>query len=541
LAVRRVTQDNHGRKTAGVDGVKALTPSARLQLADNLKLNQKASPTRRVWIPKPGKDEKRPLAIPTIQNRAEQALVKLALEPEWEARFEANSYGFRPGRSVHDAIEAIFNATCHKEKYVLDADIAQCFDRIDHTALLNKLQTFPSLRRTIRTWLKAGVIDEGYLFPTEQGAPQGGPISPLIMNIALHGLETHITAQFPKAQVVRYADDLIALHPDLTGITQIQQAMSKWLAQIGLELKPSKTRITHTLDQHKGNIGFDFLGFHIRQHKTGKTHTSKSTGRNPKSLGFKTIIQPSKEALKRHHERLKEIIQSNITTSQARLIGQLNPIIKGWTNYYATVSSSKVFSKMAHQTFTLLVKWVKRRHPTKPWKWIARKYWHPEQGKWQFAPPNQKPLHAHYQTLIKRHIKVKGIKSPYDSDWLYWARRLGKQPGLPKRTTLLLKRQSGKCALCELYFKTQDNLEIDHIIPKSEGGWDGYNNWQLLHAHCHHKKSAQEDKIRRARSTYDKGHSIEEPGVVSISSTVLKPSGGVTPSLRLIIPSQCLA
>jgi RNA-directed DNA polymerase len=392
LAVRQITQDNRGKNTAGIDGVKSLKPPERLQLAETLKLNRKASPIRRVWIPKPDKSEKRPLGIPTIQNRAEQALVKLALEPEWEAHFEPNSYGFRPGRSTHDAIEAIFNSTCHKAKYVLDADIAKCFDRIDHTALLNKLQTFPLLRRTIQAWLKAGVIDQGRLFPTEQGAPQGSPISPLMMNIALHGLETHIKTKFPKAQVVRYADDLVALHPDLEETKQIQQTMSKWLAQMGLDRKPSKTRITHTLNQHNGNIGFDFLGFHIRQYKVGQTHTSKSTGRNPKPLGFKTIIEPSKEALQKHHKRLKTIIQDNINTSQARLIGQLNPIIKGWTNYYATVSSSKVFSKIAHQTFTLLVRWAKRRHPTKSWQWITRKYWPPEQGKWQFAPPNQKPL-----------------------------------------------------------------------------------------------------------------------------------------------------
>lgn len=208
LAVRRVTQDNRGKNTAGIDGVKALTPSQRMEMATSLNIKPKASPTRRVWIPKPDKSEKRPLAIPTLQNRAEQTLIKLALEPEWEAQFEANSYGFRPGRCTHDAIEAIFNSICHKSKYVLDADIAKCFDRIDHDALLNKLNTFPTLRRIIRAWLKAGVVDEGKLFPTEKGAPQGGPISPLLMNIALHGLEKQVTSQFPKSHIIRYADDV---------------------------------------------------------------------------------------------------------------------------------------------------------------------------------------------------------------------------------------------------------------------------------------------------------------------------------------------
>jgi len=179
LAVRRVTQDNQGKKTAGVDGVKALTPSQRLALVDTLKIGDGAKPVRRVWIPKPGTNEKRPLGIPTIHNRALQTLVKLALEPEWEAKFEPYSYGFRPGRSCHDAIEMIFTSIGHKAKYALDADIAKCFDRINHQALLDKLHTTPELRRQIKAWLKSGVIDNGALFPTEQGTMQGGTITPL--------------------------------------------------------------------------------------------------------------------------------------------------------------------------------------------------------------------------------------------------------------------------------------------------------------------------------------------------------------------------
>jgi RNA-directed DNA polymerase len=192
LAVRRVTQDNQGKKTAGVDGVKALTPSQRLTLAKTLRVGNKAKPVRRVWIPKPGTTEQRPLGIPTVHDRALQTLVKLALEPEWEAKFEPNSYGFRPGRSCHDAIEAIFSSMRRKAKYVLDADIAKCFDRINHQALLDKLQTNPKLRRQIKAWLKSGVVDNGSLFPTEQGTMQGGTISPLLANVALHGMETLI-------------------------------------------------------------------------------------------------------------------------------------------------------------------------------------------------------------------------------------------------------------------------------------------------------------------------------------------------------------
>src|SRR5260370_28598542 len=173
VAVRRVTQDNQGKKTAGVDGVKSVAPQQRFVMVEQIHPKQwadhKTHPVRRVWIPKPGKAEKRPLGIPTMLNRSQQALVKLALEPEWEAKFAPNSYGFRPGRSCHDAIEAIHASINQQDKSVLDADIAKCFDRIDHQALLAKLNTFPALRRTIHTWLKAGVMEGAQLFPTEAG------------------------------------------------------------------------------------------------------------------------------------------------------------------------------------------------------------------------------------------------------------------------------------------------------------------------------------------------------------------------------------
>lgn len=189
IAVRKVTQDNQGKKTAGVDGFKSLTPKQRLTLVNQLKVTGKSKPTRRVWIDKPGKAQKRALGIPTMYDRALQSLVKLALEPEWEARFEPNSYGFRPGRSALDAVEAIFLNVRAKAKFVLDADIAQCFDRIDHQSLLNKLNTFPTLSRQIKAWLKSGVMDNGKFSDSEEGTPQGGVISPLLANIALHGLE----------------------------------------------------------------------------------------------------------------------------------------------------------------------------------------------------------------------------------------------------------------------------------------------------------------------------------------------------------------
>jgi RNA-directed DNA polymerase len=245
LAVRRVTQDNQGKHTAGIDGVKSLPPPQRLALAERLGQLPIGRPTRRVWIPKPGKAERRPLGIPTLHDRALQALVKSAMEPEWEAKFEPNSYGFRPGRSVHDAIGAIFIAIGKQPKYVLDADIAKCFDRIDHDALLRKTETPPHLRRLLRSGLKAGVLDHEVFAETEAGTPQGAVVSPLLANIALHGLEEHIRAQFPakarcgqagertqvrwKPQIIRYGDDFGVLHREKAVIQQCQRLVEEWL------------------------------------------------------------------------------------------------------------------------------------------------------------------------------------------------------------------------------------------------------------------------------------------------------------------------
>jgi len=269
--------------------------------------------------------------------------------------------------------------------------------------------------------------------------------------------------------------------------------MSEWLARVGLELKPSKTRITHTLNHHNGNVGFDFLGFHIRQYRVGRTHSGKTSGRNPKLLGYKTIIKPSKEALQRHYQAIQKIIDTHPITPQARLIGQLNPIIKGWTAYYATVASKEAFSKMDHLTFVKLRCWARQRHPNRNWRWIAQKYWQVQQGKWNFAPPDGKRLNRHSERPIRRHVKVKGEHSPYNGEWVYWAKRMGKHPGIPTRVAILLKRQDGRCAYCGLYFRPEDRMEVDHIIPRSRGGKDNYGNWQLLHAHCHDQKTAEDN------------------------------------------------
>jgi len=520
LAVRRVTQDNRGKRTAGVDGVKLLTPPQRQRLATTLALPTKASPLRRVWIPKPGTDEQRPLGIPTMRDRAAQALLKLALEPEWEARFEPTSYGFRPGRAAHDALEAIFKAVCHRTKYVLDADIAKCFDRIDHGALLQKLHTTPTFRRAIRAWLQAGVIEGTTLFPTEAGTPQGGVISPLLANIALHGLEAAVTAPFPsqvlvdgerlrgKPQLVRYADDFVILHDVLDVIEQAKASAATWLAAMGLELKPSKTRIVHTLHEHAGQPpGFDFLGFTVRHFPAGKTHAARVNGRakTRRVRGHKTIIRPSKQAVKRHERQLKQLIRRDSAAPQEQLIADLNRAVVGWSNYYRTVSSKETFATLDHHLFWKLQRWATKRHRNHGRRWVVTRYWHPERGEWRFATPDgTRSLKQHVHTRIQRHLLVQGDRSPCDGDWSYWATRLGRHPLLSTRVAELLKRQQGRCAECGLRFTLEDHREVDHLVPLAQGGPNRYENLQLLHQHCHDRKTARD-------STLAAGIRVREP------------------------------
>jgi RNA-directed DNA polymerase len=494
LAVRRVTQENQGKNTAGIDGVKAIGPTHRPLVAELLREARtiKPKPTRRVWIPKPGKQEKRPLSIPTLLDRAHQALAKLALEPEWEAHFEPNSYGFRPGRSAHDAIQAVFLQVYLKPKYVLDADIQGCFDNIAHEPLLKKLNTYPAMRQAIKAWLKAGVLDGGVFVPTPKGSPQGGIISPLLANVALHGLEyavrtCHGTREEDKPKLLRYADDLVILHPDRAVIDTAKAVLEQQLADMGLALKPSKTRIVHTLEPLEDQApGFDFLGFTVRQYPVGKYRSGVARSGMP--LGFTALITPSKDAIQRHYADLRAIVVTGKTLAQEVLIAKLNPVIRGWSQYYRTVVAKTTFSDLDNRLFPLLLHWAKRRHRDKNGHWVYARYWRTEgRDHWCFAPPAGVRLIRHTSTRIQRHVKVRGTASPYDGNLLYWARRLQHSPLLLGRTAKLLKQQDGACARCGLLFTDQSQCEIDHIDPT---GSDAFANLQLLHRHCHDQKTA---------------------------------------------------
>jgi len=496
LAVRRVTQDNAGKKTAGIDGIKSLNPSQRLAMAKSLCLTGKSQPTRRVMIAKPGtKDEKRPLGIPCMVDRARQALVKQALEPEWEAVFEPKTFGFRAGRGAHDAIEAIFNGIHREPKYVLDGDIQKCFDRINHSALLQKLNTFPGLTRQIKAWLKAGVILDGKLFPTETGSPQGGTLSPLLALIALHGMETTIRGCVKATRngqrelaLAIYADDFIVVHKSLEVIQRCQVAIEEWLAGMSLELKPSKTHLSHTLIPYEERVGFCFLGFYIRQHPVGKHQSGKN--RAGKRLGFKTIIKPSPEKITLHIESLRNTIDRYKSAPQITLIEKLNPIIRGWCNYYSTVCSKQSFSKCDYVMFSQLRAWARYRTGNFSSKTLS-KYWQRVNDALTFSTKDGKRLISHSEVPIIRHVKVKGDKSFFDGDVLYWSTRKGNHPELPNRVAKLLKKYKGRCPECEMLFVTDDLIEVDHKISKRDGGTDKFDNLQPLHRHCHDVKTVR--------------------------------------------------
>ncbi len=425
LAVRRAAEENQGKHTAGVDGIKSLSPKERLAMASTIHPKywnyQPPMPVRRVWVPKPGTAERRPLAILPMIDRCKQALVKLALEPEWEAKFEPHSYGFRPGRSTHDAIAAIVAAIERQPMFVFDADIAEAFDHVKQTVVLDRLQTYPALRQVITAWLTAGVMDGDTYSSSETGIAQGGILSPLLMNVALHGMEAVVTESSEDGHsgeqplLVRYADDFVILHTDLKELQQAVRRVKHWLARMGLHLHADKTRFTHTLTLYQGQAGFDFLGFSIRQEPGenisrgqsgqehapgGKTIITPFTHRRAPQ-GVKTIISPSQEASKRHLAVIEHRLQQLQTAPQAWVIAELNPLIMGWAAYYNGVVPGAIMSRYDELVEQRLINWARKRHPGKARDWLLTRYWQRAGNHRRvFATPDGVQLRAYRQASV---------------------------------------------------------------------------------------------------------------------------------------------
>ena len=530
LAVRRVTTENKGRKTDGTNSEALLrkqqirtTRQQKQKLAQKLRIDGKACPISRVFIqrseaslPKPGRNERQSLDIPIIRDRAKQALLKLALEPEWEAKFEPNSYGFRPGRSCHDAIEAVFVTIRTQysksgiDKWVLNADLKGCFDNINHDYLLKKLDTNPKLKSQISAWLKAGIF-EGYLTTdkyeevktNQSGTPQGNIITPLLANIVLDGLEEHLktwNSKLPSTtgnymrprdkqkqiRFIRYADDFVVIHPDRNRLEETKTEIQNWLNQTS-ELRLSKEKISiKSVAQ-----GFDFLG-----------HSFISVKRNGKA---RALIYPSKKSQKRLIHKLSEIFHKSKASTQVDVIKRIRPITVGWSNFFKYVECKQTFSKLDFRTYGLIRAWAYRRHHKSGRKYAMNKYfsgsptiWKGTKylDRWVFKCKYKLNEHTTEELFLPKlawtkstkFTKVKDRASPYDGNHEYWIERSSKFH-FSESQVKLLKQQSWICPKCGGKVSPFADVQIDHKRGRKVKNANNQANLQLLHTHCHIRKT----------------------------------------------------
>jgi RNA-directed DNA polymerase len=500
LAVRRVTE-NRGKRTAGVDGVTWSTPEAKANGVLSLKrIGYRPKPLRRVYIPK-SNGKLRPLGIPTMKDRAMQALHLLALEPVSETTADHDSYGFRAERSTHDAIQKLFGALSQKgaAQWVLEGDIKGCFDHISHEWMLKNICSDTTV---LQKWLKAGYVDQRRLYPTNEGTPQGGIISPTLANLVLDGLEDLLIAnygrytgpkraQLRKAAVsqvnfVRYADDFVISGSSRELLeNEIQPLVRDFLTERGLTLSEEKTKVTHISE------GFDFLGQNVRKYCFGKTNE-------------KLLIKPSKKNVQVFLEEVRGTIQTLRTAKQEWVIKQLNPKIQGWANYHSHVVSKDAFDKVDHTIWHMLWDWACRRHPTKPRRWIHRRYFGTVEGR-QYVfrcdavrkdgTKGLLKLRNAADVAIVRHVKIQGEATPYDPRFEeYFEKRLTlkMEKNLAGRRKLryLWRRQKGQCPVCGERITAVTRWHVHHLVRRVDGGSDASSNLWLLHPDCHRQHHA---------------------------------------------------
>lgn len=504
LAVKRVTE-NQGKRTPGVDREIWNTPQKKAEAIHRLRQHgYRAQPLRRVYIPKSNGNGKRPLGIPCMIDRAFQMLYKFTLDPIAETTGDPNSYGFRLGRSTADAIGQCFLNLSHKTSvaYILEADIRACFDTIRHQWVLDHI---PTDRRMLRQWLKAGVIDGEMFQPTEAGAPQGSPISPVIANLTLDGMESLLKKNLPrktsngenlKVNLTRFADDFIVTgnSPELL-TQQVIPLLEQFLKERGLELSQEKTKITH-IEQ-----GFDFLGQNIRKYKG------------------KLLIKPSPKSIKALLNKVRTTLKAYPTATAGNLITLLNPLIRGWANYHCHVVSKETFSQVDWAIFQALWRWAKRRHSQKSKTWIAEKYFRPTPNhNWHFYGQGTNKqgkaithrLSRAVYVPIQRHIKVKAQANPYDPQWeTYFEKRLDRQMAdklAGKQQLLSLwHSQQGICPVCQQKITETTGWARHHIIWRSHGGDDTLDNLVLLHPNCHMQVHSQKVSVVKPRPIEDVG------------------------------------